>query len=95
MITPEQYLATMAQIAETDTTPPLEIVRDLLEFDPNTLYRLGPGHANALLEDALSRIDELTTQLAAAHEARQAETNRATRLALHLENNCGCLTPAD
>ena len=89
MITPEQYLATMTQIAETDTTPPLSIVKELLEFDPNTLYRLGPGHANALLEDALQRIDELTGQLAASHEATQEAHNQVRWLNIQLEEAQG------
>ena len=85
-MTPEQYLAVMARIGETGETPDLDTVRDLLEFDPNTLYRLGPGHADALLRDAMERMDELTAQLDAAHAARQTETNRATALAVQLED---------
>lgn len=89
MITPEQYLATMAQIAETDTTPPLSIVKELLEFDPNTLYRLGPGHANNLLDQALDRIEELTNQLTAAHAARQRAENQTRFLSIQLEEAKG------
>ena len=84
-MTPEQYLAAMTRISETDETPDLATVRDLLSFDPNTLWRLGPGHANNLLDQALEHIDELNTQLDAAHAAKQAETNRATALAIQLE----------
>lgn len=87
MLTPEQYLAIMTQVADTGEPPMLSVVRDLLEFDSNTLYRLGPVYAGELLDQALTRIDELTAQLNAAHAARQAETNRATHLALQLEGN--------
>lgn len=84
-ISPEQYLAAMTKIAETGETPALETVRELLAFDPNTLYRLGPGHANNLLEDALSRIDELNAQLDAAIRDKQTAINRANHLALITE----------
>lgn len=85
MITPEQYLATMSKIAETGDLPALSIVRDLIAFDPNTLYRMGPGAAGELLDSALSRIDELTAQLDAAHQANQESQNQVRWLTIRLE----------
>jgi hypothetical protein len=84
-MTPEDYLAAMNRIAETGETPDLGLFRQLVAFDDNTLWRLGPGHAANLLDQALDRIDEISGQLAAAHAAKQDAINRATQLALQLE----------
>jgi flagellin-like hook-associated protein FlgL len=89
MITPEQYLAVMTTIAETGELPALSIVRDLIAFDPNTLYRMGPGAAGELLDKALSRIDELTGQLNAAHTATQEANNNVRFLSIQLEEAKG------
>lgn len=94
-MTPEDYLAAMNRIAETGETPDLGLFRQLVAFDDNTLWRLGPGHAAGLLDQALDRIDELAGQLAAAQADKQAAINRATQLSLEIDESCGCLPASD